>query len=198
MPVQPWATSSKWSRRIRRATPSRALQTIRTLRNANSERVNCRIGIIKGGRMASCSYRKCIHCGIVSAMLDRENEDHLTSDEIVEAAAEAGVTPGSVLPNDHSRPALSGDWCTIPRSDTCAHDAYAPNRMPWCEAHCWHGNNIFWSWIECRRQCDFCAEGEQCLHGISCDCHKTHSHTRPNRYKVADVLYWCDGSRASA
>jgi hypothetical protein len=122
----------------------------------------------------------CGHCVVVSVMVGRENTDHWTNSKVEKLAQEAGLKEDMALPNDHSRPEMMDDWCTTPTNCECG--KLAPNRRPYCDAHCWHGKNIFWSWVE----------------HLGVDAKGKHEHTKPNRYRVAEVLYWCDGTRASA
>lgn len=136
--------------------------------------------------MPNCEKRdrhgrlSCGHCVVVSVMVGHENTDYWTNKKVETLAQAADLKPDMALPNDHSRPVMMDDWCTAPTN--CKHGELAPNRRPYCDAHCWHGNNIFWSWNECE---GVDGEGE-------------HTHTKANRYRVAEVLYWCDGTRASS
>lgn len=122
----------------------------------------------------------CGHCVVVSVMVGKENTDGWTNSKVETLAQAAGLKPDMALPNDHSRPVMMNDWCTTPTNCECG--KLAPNRRPYCDAHCWHGNNIFWSWVK----------------HLGVDAKGKHKHTKPNRYRVAKVLYWCDGTRASS
>jgi len=129
--------------------------------------------------MARCLDQKCFHDNLVQAMLGREGEDFLTNAEIEVAAQGVGNPPDFALPNDHSRRFDGKEWCTL--VDQCGQQRLAPNKMPWCLSCCYDGiHHIFWSWRDC-----------------TIDSAGTHHHDKPNRYKVVDKLYWCDGSIAS-
>ena len=129
--------------------------------------------------MAHCGNQQCSHCQVVRAMLGREGEDFLTNKEIDGATQGLGLNADMALPNDHSRRVDGVEWCCPVFQ--CGDNRLAPNRQPWCKSCCYDGpHHIFWSWRKCI---------PPLVPG--------HGHNKPNRYKVVDVLYWCDGSRAS-
>ena len=133
----------------------------------------------KGVEVAHCGNKQCSHCQVVEAMLGREGEDYLTNKEIESDAQALGLKPDMALPNDHSRREDDEEWCT--EVFQCGKSRLAPNLRPYCNTCCYDGgHHIFWSW----RKCLGSGPG--------------HGHNKPNRYQVVDVLYWCNGSRASA
>lgn len=131
-----------------------------------------------GRHMPHCGTH-CSHCCNVQAMLGHEGEDHWSNASIEAMTQELGLRPDFALPNDHSRRVDGQDWCV--EVVQCGSRRLAPNRNPWCNSCCYSSDqHIYWSW----RQCYGTEEG--------------HGHDKPNRYRVVDVLYWCDGTQASS
>jgi len=134
--------------------------------------------------MAHCGSLKCSHCQNVRAMLGREGEDLLTNDFINRETIAQGLASQMAMPNDHSWPYSEQgekvEWCTTVFK--CGENRQAPNKEPFCNTCCYDGkHHVYWSWV---------------VHlGINED--GTHAHSKPNRYRVVDFLYWCDESEAS-
>jgi len=112
----------------------------------------------------------CLHCRLAYAVRGHEGKTLKTS-QIENLFEDAGGNKSSCLPNDHSRLASGIEW-----EDACAQHPgmFLPNiRDVNCRIHCCHSDYpLFYSY-------------------------RNHKGDKPGRYKVAHILFYCDGTSAS-